>query len=160
MSSESAGSKKPKAKKANHKLTIESQVNSVMSLPEPEDETNKSKKAKPTPSKNKSLSRILKYCYHEPIIDIKFIGRIITLYTQSLFQKTLNKSLYAGINPVKSIRPNARRSRMKNFIPEERKQYISLAVEKVYNLLLANNTPRLEKIKEYKSQYQKNKSLH
>jgi len=145
--------KNVKVKKKNPKLTIESQINSIMSLPETEEDTSKPKKTRLCTSKNKSLSRILEYCFHEPIIDIKFIGKMMTLYGQSLFQKASNDTLYAAINPIKSIKANAKKPKVKNFIPEATKMYITMGMEKVYNLLLTNNATQLEATKLYKSQY-------
>jgi len=103
-----------------------------MSLSDTEDET---KKGKLISSKRKSLSSILGFIYNEFKLDIKFLLTVVSLYTQSEFQRVLGKLLQSIAKSSKL----SKKVNKKGVVPEEYKLYITMAKNKIFELLMKNN---------------------
>jgi len=134
----------------NNEENITISQDSKDSLPQDTVKNQQKPKIKPPICKNRSLAMVLKFCFHEQILDLKFICLAISMFSRIDFQKAILKTQKATLK-LSKLRP--KKTFGKTNCSEESKVYNKLVMDKIYAVLLENNESALTDVQEYRKNY-------
>lgn len=136
--------------KRKNMLSLEDQVNEIMSLPDTGQEEKKIPKTIQI-SANLSLSRTLHYTLKENPMDPYFLASILIRYTKWLLHVAQHQSKCK--QKKKSLKERQENLNEQVALSEEQKEYEKYGKEKVYAILLASNPCSIDHIEQYKKEY-------